>query len=473
MRSRGPNYFIFSVSLVVALSVVVVFAVGLGVALGLGLDTPATRVTLIPLLIASALGNQFWALRFHDQTYLVGALILAVAVVLFVTVPGAGRTWALMIGGAVSLTLSALGVAEAWGKSPIDIFDTQFAAAHALINGHDPYGPTVPTVIHLITGTVFTNAHFPYGPATVLLDVPGLLVGDLRLGYLVAVVLLVGATILAAPSGRIRDCTAALCIPNPLLVAMVFYSYVDLFSMVGTALWLALRQRSYPVAVLALGVALATKPTIWFAVLPMALCSRQLLKEIATAIGIAAGMSIPFAIVAGPVAFLTDTFQKNSAVGIRPDALTLEPFFAAHGVSISWPIIAIAPVLLTVAIAWWRRPQTVGEACTLGAFCCAGILLVAPSAYLNYYFIVAWMLLLSVALAGTPVGSDPRGYGHQAHRAAGRQDGSTEPTLLTMAGLDVGTMPWITSLASVKPKMTRLYASGLALGVRWARIKTV
>jgi hypothetical protein len=401
-----------------ALSVVVVFAVGLGAAIALGLDKPATRVALIPLLIALALGNQFWALRFHDQTYLVGAIFLAFAVVAFVTIPGAARKWALMIGGSVSLTLSALGVAETWGKSPIDIFDTQFAAAHALINGHDPYAATVPTVIHLITGTVFTNAHFPYGPATVLLDVPGLLVGDLRLGYLVAVVVLIGATILAAPSGRIRDYTAALCIANPLLVAMVFYSYVDLFSMVGTALWLALRQRSYRVAVLALGVALATKPTIWFAVLPMALCSRQLLKEIATAIGIAVGMSMPFAIVAGPVAFLTDTVQKNSAVGIRPDALTLEPLFAAHGVSIPWPIVAMAPVVLTVAIAWWRRPQTVGEACTLGAFCCTGILLVAPSAYLNYYFVAAWMLVLSVALAGTPVGSNPTDYGHQANGTA-------------------------------------------------------
>jgi hypothetical protein len=350
-----------------------------------------------------------------------------VAAVVAAGLTGAGVVLALAAGGerrrALGTALAAggnavlLGSAWRWGKGLVDVFDIVQGGARDLARGLDPYRQWYITLLHLPN----TRAgaldpyliHYPYGPATLLLTVPTALLGDVRLtSLLFGAVLIVSTAVLSGPDARSRLQGAATMLAVPLLSILVLYAWVDLETMGLFALWLALRHRWRAAAVLALGVALATKPTgVGPVLLPLLLWSAQARREILVAVGVAAVIVAPFAIVAGP----RELYDSVAGVFLR---------FPARENTVTFDALAIArtgqplpgwvgPPILVGAIALaLRRPRDDGDLFCVGAVMTLVTLLFAKWAHINYFLAPAVLLVLALTARAGLVA--PPGEGAQA-----------------------------------------------------------
>src|SRR5260370_29453967 len=93
--------------------------------------------------------------------------------------------------------------------------------------------------------------------------------------------LFAATAVLAARSARRGHVVriAALCAAFPLTAGMVISSWVDVYTVAGFAGWLVLRERHRGLAVAALALALATKPTIAPMLLPFLVWSPSARRE--------------------------------------------------------------------------------------------------------------------------------------------------------------------------------------------------
>jgi hypothetical protein len=297
-----------------------------------------------------------------------------------------------------------------WGNQGIDVYGLTSVASNALLHGGNPYGPTYPSYIEGVTWNYPT--HFPYGPSIALLAAPGRALGDIRVVSLAMVVILFACVLIYA---RRRGATraeqarlAALIAAVPLTAVLILSAWVEAYAMVTFALWLVLRDRHRALAVLALGVCLATKPTIAVAILPMLVWSRPARREIVAAVVVAAVIVLPFAVATGFHQFYEDVAGVHLHLfPTRTDALTINALlhWMGHGFLPSVVTVVVGVILIAVVLLW--RPRDAGDLLLLGALISTVAFLFAKEAFANYYWGVIVLLLLAISARGRAWDDEP------------------------------------------------------------------
>ncbi len=332
----------------------------------------------------------------HSTAITTWSFVLAGASVALCFLPLQGLAWIVAaIAGAADLALA--GVRIIWGHATIDVFWFTQGATAQLLSGHNPYA-----VAYSTTTPGLASAHFPYGPALLLLAAPFRLLGDVRLTNAAAMVTVFACVaVLArrhageAAGGRYL----ALALSLPFAPFMIVQAWPEVYPVAGVALWLVLRDRHSRWAVVALAVGLCTVPTAAPLLALPWLWWRQARQEITAAFVGAVLICVPFAIWAGVRAFVDDTVMLQIHLAPRPDALSVNALLWHLGRPLLpwWTGITISALCMIAFFLWgtrtWSSALMLGAALTLVAF------LTAKWAFFDYYFIVAYGFVFALCLS--------------------------------------------------------------------------
>jgi hypothetical protein len=285
-----------------------------------------------------------------------------------------------------------------WGFMNIDVFHFQQVASQALLHGQNPYSPVVSSPEIVAPGIpTWLLLHLPYGPILPVLEAPFRLLGDIRVLHIVAALITAGAVLALARRAGTLDRSACMVMAFPLTIGMVLFSWVDIITMAGLAVWIV-SFRSHPkIATFALVLALGVKPTTLIALVPIFFWSVRARRQVIIAGIIVALFVLPFAMITGLSLFYYNVLGVQLDVLPRLNALTIDSFINAY----NFPLLPFTVSALVVAAATvlvlCRRPNTYGELLTGTAILATVSFLVAKWAYFNYYYIPAVLLMLAVA----------------------------------------------------------------------------
>jgi len=299
------------------------------------------------------------------------------------------------LSGALDLGLLAFNVG--WGRrGPVDVVWFIQRSTARLLAGVNPYGASYPT-----SNPVLKSAHFPYGPTTLLLSVPGRLLGDIRFSDLLVVLALIAAVVALARrhgGGEQGWRCLALCLTLPFLTHGISRGWAEFYLASAIPIWLCWRDRHRWAAITVLGLGLSTVPTaLPLLALPFLWWSGAR-REILGAGLIAVAICLPFMIWAGPGHFLADTVELQMRLPPRPSGLDLDSLWAQLTQSWPpgwiWPSVTLGMLLLVAG----ARAKRLSRAFYLGAAWLGVSFLFAKWAYFNYYFLVTLGLIVGVAL---------------------------------------------------------------------------
>jgi hypothetical protein len=189
----------------------------------------------------------------------------------------------------------------------------------------------------------------------------------------------------------------------PLTIGMIIFSWVDVITMAGLAVWLV-SFRSHPkIATFALVLALGAKPTTLIALVPIFFWSIRARRQVIIAAVIAGLFVLPFAMLTGLSQFYYNVLGVQLDVLPRLDALTINSYLNSYRL----PILPFAVSALVIGAATVmvlrHRPNTYGDLLTATAILATVSFMVAKWAYLNYYYIPAVLLMLAIAGNNLPV----------------------------------------------------------------------
>jgi uncharacterized membrane protein len=301
----------------------------------------------------------------------------------------------------------------------IDVLVFQERASDLLLHGRDPYDAAYPNVYAgnpefygpgvLRNGQVWSC---PYPPLSLLLALPGHLVGDVRWGLLAA--MLVSAILLIAAGRSLAGAAAPqvelaaiafLCHPRGLVVLHFGWTEPLLMGAVCFFAWAAARRRTALAGVSA-GLVIAMKQYAVLLVPPLWACrclgGRQLLVAGATA----ALITLPF-VLWDPLSFWQGVVMFQVEQPFRDDALSvLAAVKAATGVELSAAIGFVVAAGATGLVVW-RAPLGLAAAALGGAAIFISFFAFNKQAFLNYYWFCASLLALALAQSRTRSPSRP------------------------------------------------------------------
>jgi len=307
-----------------------------------------------------------------------------------------------------------------WSPSPqIDVITVHNAALRAIVHGHNPYAITFANIYGADSPFYAPGAEsggrvlfgYPYPPLSLLMVVPGYLLGDYRYAQLAAIVLAAGAMAYARPSQNAR-LGAALFLTTPRVFFVLEQGWSEPVSvlLLAVTVFVALRAgrgaRWRQAAAVIGGLTSASKqylvivlPLLWTS------CSaRGAERRRFMAIAIVAATVLPvifFLWRPGP--FLEDVVLLQLREPFRMDALSYLGWLARNGFgapSMLWTVSAMAFSLAIVLIRGERSPA--GLAASL-AFVLLATFAFGKKAFCNYYFLVVGALCCAVAAAAEPV----------------------------------------------------------------------
>lgn len=376
----------------------VIIAIG-GVALSGrwgGLPVPS-RLWVVVACVCAAL-NGMPALLTSNVAIGAAAIVFLVASVLALCLlPLRGHTWiAAELGVGANIVLAA--AKWHWGKAGMDVFWFTQGATAQLLAGHNPYA----AVYRTITPNLPT-AHFPYGPGVLMWTTAFRALGDVRLGNLVAMIAIyVGILLLADRSGGARHAgrCLGLMLATPFAATMIVNAWPEVYPVVGIVWWLVWREKRPRWSICALGVGLAAVPTAApLLVLPW-LWWRRPRWEISLAALLALVLALPFALWAGPRAFVADTIGVQVGLGLRPDALSLNGLLLHLGAAALPGAFGVVLVIVVLVALATRGQRDWGSALGLGAGVTLVAFFLAKWAFFDYYFIVVVGLILALSVGG-------------------------------------------------------------------------
>jgi hypothetical protein len=306
---------------------------------------------------------------------------------------------------AISLVhINRAGVNDCW------IF--QRDAAESLLRGVDPYGTTHENIYSpaqtakfyhpgaVVNGRVQVGLLYP--PLTLLAAVPGYLLGDIRYGY-VLVVLLSALILSIALPGR-GGFVAAICLLlNPLTFIIEICSWTEPLVLLLLCWLLYILRRKPALLPVAFGIFLAAKQYNALA-LPLAglllprFTWKAYCKFVGISLAVAAATLLPFALW-NFHALWHDLVQFVFTLPFRTDALSFAVLFP-------WAT-KIGPLLLLIFLAFAvlrARPSAANFSAAYGAALLI-YFVTSKQACFNYYFLVGHVFLISSACRWTDSGA--------------------------------------------------------------------
>jgi hypothetical protein len=301
----------------------------------------------------------------------------------------------------------------------IDVYLFQRDGAAALLSGTNPYELTYPNIYG---NSAYYGAGlsvggrlrfgFPYPPLSLLLALPGHVLGkDYRYSQLMATALAGGLMAYARP-GRVAAAAMALFLFTPRTFMVLEQGWTEPYAvlLVAATVFVACRfRRALPYV---LGLLLAVKQTLVFAapaallLLPRPLPSRrELLLFAGKAAGVATAVTLPF-VLWNPRAFFWDVMMLQFYQPFRRDSLSYLAWFARDGGAPLPTWVAFAVALLALGLALWRAPRSpsgFAAAVSLTYLCFFAF---NKQAFANYYYFVIGALCCAVAASAAPKASE-------------------------------------------------------------------
>jgi hypothetical protein len=355
-----------------------------------------------------------------------GALVFVVFGVACALSSGAreSRLWTILLGAWLLISI----VAVVGSDSLIDVRYLIEGAARGLLHGHDPYGGSVPNpyspaMTQRYVAPDFVDGDrilvgYPYGPALLLAEIPGYLIGDARFAHLAALLVLamVMRKLATDDTGRTLAILAIATPATPKVLDLWWGEPVVMAALGLVVLSLARGWRGR--GALSLGFFLLTKQYVVF-VLPLLLVvGRRLgLRTLLVGVGLAGIVGLAF-LAWDPAAMVHDTVSFQLAQPYREDSTTL---VIAWGQEIGRPAAWVMSVLPFVAglavsgaVSWRLRPGPTAAAACVGLGFLASVLF-SKQAFTNYFLLIeAALVLCCIAWPADP--PTPRDADHEALR---------------------------------------------------------
>lgn len=275
----------------------------------------------------------------------------------------------------------------------IDVWVFLTQGADGLAHGVDQYsscwvGNTDP----------LTDCVYSYLPGVALMTTPfKFVLGDVRYAW-VACTLLASFLIWRLAGPRFGPALASLITIQPLWVFLIDRAWPEpmAFAALCCTVW-SVRTRRYAVAILAFGLALATKQTL-VVLIPLAAWWPEFgLRRTFHSALVAAGIVLPW-LLWDPRGLLHDTVTFHLTLPPRMDALSLQSLLLRHGVHVPIAVSLSVTILAIVFVARLLPRNAFGFA--LGS---ALVLLVFDLsfkvAFFNEHSIVLWLVILALAAA--------------------------------------------------------------------------
>ncbi len=331
------------------------------------------------------------------------------------------RTVAVLL--AVGLWLGVWTVRQS--PSPhIDVIPVHEQAFRSLASGESPYAITFDDIYRANEGFYAEGMRdgrrvlfgFPYPPLSLLMAWPGDAVfGDLRYSEVFALVL--AAALIAAMGATEGVLCAGALLLAPRVIFQLEQGWTEPFPILLLALtvWVALRRPA--VAWLPLGLLMASKQHMVLGLVfaPMLAryvtesdrvagrlapaTSRQATVFMAKAVGVAAVVTVPFALL-DLDAFIRSAVLLQFREPFRLDSLSFTRELLLYGIPLDKQgalAVSLSAGAAGIGLSWWRAPRTpAGFAASLAVTL---FLLTAfgKKAFLNYYFLVVAFLLVAIA----------------------------------------------------------------------------
>ncbi len=361
---------------------------------------------------------------------LTGPIIAALGFAGFATLAGyldlpSARRWWFPVVLLLHITVG-LWILNETPTAHIDVRLVQEEGVRALLHGQNPFAITFPDVHHhpelYATGTVvdgIVHLGFCYPPLTLLLDVPGFLLGDFRYTNLACMGFT--ALLLASTGGRQGKLLATLLLfmPRTFFVLECGWTEPTVVLLLALVIWAA---NKYPAWLgIMVGLFLVSKQYLLFALAPTLLLAPGIpswRRFIAIAVGVGAVVTLPIALIDFQ-GFIRSVFVGVSSTSLRMDALSFLPFaaYALHHSLPAWTgaIGFIMAAALTPFLLRSLPKNTTGYAAAI-----AGVYLFffafGKLAFCNYYYFVFAALICA---ATRPAIS---GHRHSGHATMYRHD---------------------------------------------------
>jgi hypothetical protein len=280
--------------------------------------------------------------------------------------------------------------------------------AVAVLHGHNPYAMTFPNIYPpkatqqfygpgvVINGRVTFG--FPYLPVVLLVAVPAQLLGDVRYGQLIA--MLVTALVLRRlASDRVGRAAAVLSVAAPMAIPMLSGAWTEptLVALLA-CLVLTLERRRYAFVAVFLGLFIVSKQYVVITIPLIWLIRRWLTRRtILIGLGLAAAVTLPFFVV-DPPAFWKAIVQYQLIQPFRSDSVSL---LVSSVNTFGWPppwtygVLPLAGGGLTAVALALRAPRTPPAFAAAVGLTLLVTILLSKEAFMNYYYLVSGAFLIA------------------------------------------------------------------------------
>jgi hypothetical protein len=354
------------------------------------------------LIVLLGATNLLYDNKFGNEVFLATVALLTAAIVLHSLVKQpAVRALALALAAISALT--GIIANTTWGFANIDVFRFQQEASQALLHLQNPYLPLVRSQQITAHGPTWLQLHLPYGPILPVLEAPFRLFGDIRVLHILAACVVSLAVLALARRAGTLDRSACVVMAFPLTIGMVLFSWIDVITMAGLAVWLVSLRNHPRLATIALAVALGAKPTTLIALVPIFFWSVRARRQVVIACIFVALFVLPFAMVTGFSQFYYNVLGVQLDGLPRLDSLTVNSFLNSFSLPLLPFAVSALVIVGTTILVLRRRPESYGDLLNGTAILATVSFLVAKWAYFNYFYIPAVLLMLAIAGNSLPV----------------------------------------------------------------------
>jgi hypothetical protein len=344
-----------------------------------------------------------------------GVLLLGLVILNYGDLRFLPKTWVFPLMLVVHFLLGAW-LLQASPKPRIDVWYFQQLASERLLNGQNPYAEDYPNIYDqsetaaYYGGGVLQNDRipsFPYPPLSLLLVLPGYLLGDVRWALLLAqsgtaAFLVARGRRLGLPPGHPGELVgvALLCHPRGLLVLENAWTEPLMALAVSACAWALAGRRKAGVGA-ALGGLFSVKQhgVFWLPCLWAGKCLRP--RDLVVGVGGAALVVLPFLVWDFP-ALWRGVVAFHFLQPFRPDALSVP---AAVYTLTGWQLAFWSGFLAAAgvgALVVWRAVPTLAHAALGGAALYLAFFLFNKQAFLNYYWFTQALLCTAVSASFIP-----------------------------------------------------------------------